>query len=71
MSLRQNGKTLTQRLQARGPGSRKLTEDQVRDIKRRLSTGESAAEISRVYGRGKTTIGDIASGRNWSWVQVP
>lgn len=49
----------------RNPRAR-LTEDQVRQIKRELSAGTGPTELSRRYGVGHGTITSIKSGKNWS-----
>jgi hypothetical protein len=46
----------------------KLTEPEVRQIKVRLSAGESARGLARAYGMSKRAIQSIKSGRCWSHV---
>jgi len=46
----------------------KLTDSQVRDIRRRLSVGEKQAVIAREYGVTPTTVYDIKTGRAYSSV---
>lgn len=48
----------------------KLTEDQVREIKRRLATGDLQKDIARDYGVTAPSIHAIASGKNWSHITV-
>lgn len=48
--------------------SKKLTEDNVREIRKLLSTGLSQASIARQFGVGKTIIGDIKTGKKWKSV---
>lgn len=55
--------------QAPGVGNTRLTDHSVRDIKDRLSRGESQASIARKYEVNKSTIGMIANGRRWTHVQ--
>lgn len=43
----------------------KLTEPQVRDIRRRLADGERGNAIAKVYGVLPTTICEIKKGRSW------
>ena len=52
-----------------GKGNAKLTESQVREIKSLLAT-RTIKEISKLYGRGYSTIGHISSGENWSHVSI-
>lgn len=47
---------------------RRLTETQVIEIRKRLSSGESHRVIAKSYGVGKSTITDINSGRIYTWV---
>ena len=49
-------------------GNSRLTEDQVREIKRRLAQKEPHASIALDYDVKTVTISAISSGRNWSWV---
>lgn len=46
----------------------KLTESQVRQIKRRLLAGEGNKAISRDYGVSPSTIAEIKAGRSWGSV---
>lgn len=50
-------------------GSAKLCDEAVRDIRARLTTGESKQEIADRYGVTRQTIGSIASGVGWRHVQ--
>jgi hypothetical protein len=47
----------------------KLTEQQVRDIKRRLNN-ESSYKLAREYGVNKSTILSIANGHTWKHVNL-
>lgn len=49
-------------------GRAKLTEEQVREIKRRLRNGETTRALAKEYGVGKSTIGSISSGENWKHI---
>ncbi len=45
---------------------RKLDEEEVQDIRLRLSNGESQASIARVYHIGSTTVYNIANDMTWN-----
>lgn len=47
----------------------KLTEDQVREIRKRFAAVESSAAIARTYGVYTSTIWSIRRGRTWFHVQ--
>jgi hypothetical protein len=49
-------------------GNSRLTEQQVREIKARLTQKEPHASIALEYGVKTVTISAISSGRNWSWI---
>lgn len=49
--------------------NRKLTEEDVRDIKTRIESGELHTSIARDYPVSASTIGDIARGRAWQEVR--
>lgn len=51
-------------------GSSKLTEDQVIEIKHRLSLGETQVSIASDYGVRNTLISKIKLGINWSHVNA-
>ena len=46
----------------------KLTEAQVRQIRRLLKAGRTQQAVAREFKVGQSTISDIATGRNWSWL---
>ena len=46
-------------------GSAKLTEEQVRDIVRRVEAGESQADLSREYGVSSGAVSLIVQRKNW------
>jgi hypothetical protein len=48
---------------------KKLSENQVREIKQRLSRGEMARYIAPDYKVSEFTIADIKNGRSWSWLK--
>lgn len=48
----------------------RLTEAEVRMIKTRLYTGESAPSISRDFYVSTETIRRIARGETWSWLDI-
>lgn len=50
-------------------GQAKLTDNDVRDIKRRLVDGETTVSIAIRYGVSHTAIGHIKHGRSWSHVK--
>lgn len=54
--------------QGEANGSAKLTEDDVREIKRRLATKEPATRIARDYPVSDVVIGKIKRGRIWTHV---
>lgn len=65
MSIRSN-------LSIRRPGNQKLSEDDVRAIKRELQLAlRSRAEIALAFGVSVDAIKDIAIGRRWSDVPWP
>lgn len=49
-------------------GASKLTEDQVREIKRLFADGARNIDIMRQFGMSKGTIANIKCGRSWSHV---
>ena len=57
-----------------GPGERshaaKLNDEKVREIKRRLLSGETQISIAHDYGVVQGTIGFIASGETWSHIRI-
>lgn len=58
------------RLRPRGEGHHKakLTEEQVRDIRRRKAQGEGAGSVARVFGVSKRTVQMIMRGKLWKHV---
>lgn len=46
----------------------KLTEDDVRDIRRRYRAGELKAQLARDFGVWQKTIDNVVSGRSWKHV---
>lgn len=49
-------------------GHRRLTEADIRVIRRRLATGEKGAALAREYGIGAQTLSDIKRRVTWSHV---
>lgn len=49
-------------------GNSKLDEGKVRDIKKRLASGESQRPIAEEYGITQAAVSLIARGKNWAWV---
>jgi hypothetical protein len=49
-------------------GTRKLTQENVREIKRRLAEGDDHSAIATCFGVSVEYVGDIARGRRWSSV---
>lgn len=50
-------------------GNHKLTENEVRQIKFRLSNGDTEVEIAEDYKVTRQAIHYIDIGRNWAWVK--
>lgn len=48
--------------------SSKLTEDQVREIRRLLKAGQSLAKLAKRFGVSRTAIRNIGNGRKWRWL---
>lgn len=53
---------------ARGAG--KITEDQVRELKRRLANGETQTALAQEFGITQSAISLIKRGKNWAHVTV-
>lgn len=51
-------------------GNHKLKETEVVEIIQLLSSGETHDRIADLYRVGRTTITDIAKGKNWAWLDV-
>lgn len=49
---------------------RKLTDDEVREIKRRLLNGEQGKKIAPDYGVTDRTISKINTGERYSWIPI-
>lgn len=47
---------------------RKLTEQQVRSIRRRCARGERGSDLAREYGLNRATVSEIVSRRKWRHV---
>lgn len=50
-------------------GRVRLTEQQVRSIKRRLLAGDRPKQLAQLHGVAETTIKSIKQGRSWAWLQ--
>lgn len=50
-------------------GTKKLTEQQVIEIKRRLAAGETQVAIAESYGVARNSIKAIITGRSWRHIQ--
>ena len=46
----------------------KLTEENVKDIKKRLQQGERGVDIAKIYNVKRCTISSIKNGRNWKHI---
>lgn len=53
----------------RGRIRRKLTPEKVLEIRRKLKEGYTHWTLARMYGMGKSAIGDIGTGRCWGWLE--
>ena len=51
-----------------GRAWRKLTVEQVHDIRARLQSGEKGRDLAKAYGVSETHISDIKTGRCYSWL---
>lgn len=49
--------------------SNKLTEDQVREIRRRLGNREKASTLAKEYGLNQATVSNIKTGKTWGWLK--
>ncbi len=49
-------------------GQAKLTDDDVREIRRLNETGISGRKIAQRFGVSRWSVQDILSGRNWGWL---
>lgn len=50
-------------------GNARLTEDKVRQIRRRHELGWSQMQLSHQYGVHLTTINRVVNGLEWKWVK--
>lgn len=48
----------------------KLTEDDVREIKKRLTAGELCSDLAKIYGVNPATIRDIKRGITWKHITI-
>ena len=49
--------------------SAKVTEEQVREIRRRRATGEPMTKLGQRFGLHRETVRNICAGKTWSHVQ--
>jgi hypothetical protein len=49
-------------------GRAELTEEEVLDIYRRISSGEKVSKIATAYGINRSIVSDIKRGRSWRWL---
>lgn len=66
-----NTGTIRGNLAARRPGTAKLTDDIVYEIKCRIVDGERQHEIAKRYGVSKWVVSSIATGKTWAHVEWP
>lgn len=50
-------------------GSAKLSDDDIRTIRRMVSLGLSQEAIARKFGVTRTAVGRVITGHNWGWLQ--
>lgn len=48
--------------QSKGKGNRKITDDQVKQIRNMVSDGMSVSQISKALGLARSTVGNVRSG---------
>lgn len=48
----------------------KLSEAQVKEIKRRLAAGERQVSLQRIFNVPQSTMSEIARGKLWGWLKV-
>lgn len=46
-----------------------LSAEDVRNIRKRISNGETQVSIAELYGVCKSTIGKISNNKNWHWLK--
>lgn len=44
---------------------RKLTDEQVAELRARVALGEKLADVAKIYGVGRSTVQDIAAGNRY------
>lgn len=52
-------------------GRAKVTEEKVREIRRRCAAGETMTAVAASCGIGRTQVGRIVRNESWSWLEVP
>ena len=65
------GRQLKYTLRGRRPRSARLDESTVAAIKRDLAAGMTQRTAATKYRIARGTIGSIATGLTWGWVQTP
>jgi hypothetical protein len=63
-------KTQTEHVGGSANSNAKLIEDDVREIRLALASGESHPSIAKRYGVGRTAIGNINTGVSWAWLDA-
>lgn len=51
------------------PHNTRLSFDDVRNIRQRITSGETLSSIARFYGHTVANISDIKRGKNWGWLK--
>lgn len=60
--------SIRRELRGRRPGTKKLTEADVREIRRRLGAGETAVQVAPDFGVSPTQVRTIRRREQWGWV---
>lgn len=63
-----NTKHSSHKMRGELQGGSKLKEEDVREIRRRLSEGCSQSKLAKEYGIHKSSIYAIAARKNWEWL---
>ena len=51
-------------------GNARLSEDNVRTMRKRYEEGATQRELCQVYGVSITTVGRIVRGETWGWIDL-
>lgn len=54
----------------RGGARNRLTEEDVREIRRRWAAGETPVQLGRIYGVSDQNIWHVVKRRTWKWVEA-